>query len=201
MNKLKYSLLDNRRLKREGRKTIVQTDHNMIELVVEVPNTVNSIDVTGFKYIVKFDVDGNYIEKEPVVVQGDVITLSTMITEDVTNENGTVKFSITGNSTDKRFSSSVASVTVSDTITVGEFKPVEVLDIWLEDIRKTISDFKEEIGDSVGDSIDNYIIKNGLNYETLRNLPRVETIELKGSHTLLDFGLVEITADDVERMF
>lgn len=198
---IKYTLLDNRRLKRANRERIIETDHNMVRLDIYVPNIVNGVDVTGFDYIVKFDVDGEYVEIQPTVDISDEIKLSIMITEEVTRQDGIIRFSITGNTADKRFSSAIATESVGDTITVGEYKTVEILDKWLEEIRSAVSDAKQAINETLGDKVDEYLHNIELNYNLLANIPQIETVELKGNKTFEELGFLEITEDDVERMF
>lgn len=198
---IKYTLLGNRRLKRANRERIIETDHNMIGLDIYVPNIVNGVDVTGFDYVVKFDVDDNYIEMIPTKELLDDIKLTVMITEEVTSQDGIVRFSITGKGTEKRFSSAVATENIGDTITVGEYKTVDILDKWLEEIRSAVIDAKETINETLGDKVEAYLRDLELDYNVLANLPQIETNTLKGNKTFEELGFTEITVEDVERMF
>lgn len=198
---IKYTLLENRRLKRANRERIIETDHNMVRLDIYIPNIVNGVDVTGFDYVVKFDVDDEYVEMTPTKELLDDIKLSVMITEEVTRQDGIIRFSITGNTTDKRFSSAIATENVGDTITVGEYKTVEILDKWLEEIRSAVNDAKQVINETLGDKVGEYLRNLELDYNVLANIPQIETVELKGNKTFEELGFLEITEDDIERMF
>lgn len=198
---IKYALLDNRRLKRANRERIIETDHNMVRLDIYIPNIVNGVDVTGFDYVVKFDVDDEYVEMTPTKELLDDIKLSVMITEEVTRQDGIIRFSITGNTTDKRFSSAIATENVGDTITVGEYKTVDILDKWLEEIRSAVIDAKETINETLGDKVEAYLRDLELDYNLLANQPKIEEIKLIGNKTFEELGFTEITEADIERMF
>lgn len=198
---IKYTLLENRRLKRANRERVIETDHNMVRLDIYVPNIVNGVDVTGFDYVVKFDVDNEYVEMTPTKELLDNIKLSVMITEEVTRQDGIIRFSITGNTTDKRFSSAIATENVGDTITVGEYKTVDILDKWLEEIRSAVIDAKETINETLGDKVETYLRDLELDYNVLANLPQIETNTLTGNKTFEELGFTEITEEDIERMF
>lgn len=223
MDSLTYTLNDRRILKNTERQTVILTDNNMINLVIKIPKIIDGVDVTHFNYVVKFLVDENYIEKIPVVVADTEITLTTPITQDLTDEYGNLRFSVTGYMEDQRFSSAIASQRVGETIRLGDYKPIEMVEVWLEEIRETVKNAREIIQNEVKESleevadeaIDNMkddiksnvdeIVKNEFielkDYNNLDNRPSIEGIVLEDDKMFSDFGLVALDEDELLRLF
>lgn len=193
-----------RRLIRETRRAIVFTDNNMVRLVIRIPRRVNDKDIRDFNYVIKFLIDEEYREKVPEVIEDeDGFRISTLISQDLTNSDGRLRFSFTGYKEGFRYSSTIATVDLKNTIAFEQRGDKTLMEEWLEEIREEIAKVKDLGQEEVGERIQAYLEENGLDmdYEILENKPRLEGITIQGDKGFNDYGLNEMTAEDIKKLF
>lgn len=149
-NNLFFKLQNDRRLKKSYRKAIVKTDNEFNRLDIEIPKIIDEVDVSGFDYTVKFEIDGKYLEKTPnLIPEGDTLILSVVITDLITSYNGRIKFSITGQKDEVRFNSAIGNIEIKDTLNIGDTVQPDMLAVWLDEIKDNIKQFKIELNNEI----------------------------------------------------
>lgn len=156
MDELIYRLEEvSRRLIRETRRAIVFTDNNMLKLIIRIPRVLNERDISGFNYVVKFLVDDVYKEKVPEVEASEgEVKVSTMVTESLTCSDGRLRFSVTGYTDDYRYSSTIATVDLKETISLEGRERPETVEGWLETIREAVKAAEKSIREKAEGSLE-----------------------------------------------
>lgn len=145
-NNLYFRLQDDRRLRKAYRKAIVKTDNEFNRLDVEIPRIIDEVDVSDFDYTVKFEVNDKYLEKTPDIrVEQDRLVLSVVVTDLITPVKGRIKFSITGQKEDTKFSSAIGTIEIKDTLHIGDYIEPDMLKVWLDEIKDNIKKFKGDL--------------------------------------------------------
>lgn len=204
MDKLIYRLDEvSRRLMRETRRAIVFTDNNMVRLIIKIPMTINEKDISTFDYVIKFLVDEVYHERVPDVEARDgYVVISTLFDEKLTDSDGKLRFSFTGYTDGYRYSSTIATTDLKKTISLKGRETPATIEGWLEEIRGAVKEGKAELDGALGDKVRDYLENEmALDYELLDNKPILEGVVIDGDKRFVDYGLGELTKEDISKLF